>query len=148
MRFMLVSIAICYGPGYFYDFEANYFIVTGIFLLVFTIPSLYLHLEYYCRNRGEILQITGEHIIYTKGNFTHQYNISDIEEVILFKALNAGGVQRTPIEGYHFARIKLPDREIIITCLLIPDVGTALRKLKGVKTERVKCFFCSLRLKW
>lgn len=120
------------------------FLVYSIFFL----PSFYLHLEYYLKNRNQRLEILENEIIfYDRNGEVRRYLNQDLQKIILYKSasLDKGGIPLSPIESYHYARI-IPrqGKEIILTCLMAADVEEAIRQIKWVTYERKKRLFASL----
>ena len=111
---------------------------------------MYLHIEYYLKNRGQHLEILEDEVIlYDRNGQVRRYQNKELQKVILYKSasLDKGGIPLTPIESYHYAHI-VPKQgeEIIITCLMATDVEEAIKQIKWVPYERKKRLFASLNL--
>ena len=133
---------------FFLDFDSIALRVFGGLWVLLTIPVVFLHLEYYLRNRNMYFEIGENHILVKEGLKNEvDYRFEDLSKVILYKSasIDKGGIPFTPIEFYHYARV-IPKNggEIIITCLMTPDVEAAVSKLKWVSYERKKIFFASI----
>jgi pyrroloquinoline quinone (PQQ) biosynthesis protein C len=118
--------------------------------MLYTIPALYLHLEYYFKNVGQELRIMEDEIRFRdKDQKELTWKFHDLQKIILYKSasLDRGGVQLSAIESYHYARI-IPKQgsEIIVTCLMTPNVEEEVKKIRGVKFERKKRLFASLNI--
>lgn len=115
---------------------------------IFFLPSFFLHIEYYLKNRGQKLEIFEEGItLLEKDGSKRSYLNKDLQKIILYKSasLDKGGIPLTPLESYHFARI-IPKQgeEIILTCLMAPNVEDAIKGIKWVPNERRKRLFASI----
>lgn len=146
-----LSITILFFIGWWYfEFDRDYLLVVGIFHLLFTIPSLYLHIEYSIRNSGEEIEINPNEIIVRKNGQEKRYSISDLAKIIVYKSasLDKWGMPLTAMEYYRYARLMVKNgEEIIITCLMSRKVDEEVRKLSGVPYARKKGFFCTLSWK-
>lgn len=147
--FVVTSVMIllaCAFIGWNSEAVLFVFLVYSIFFL----PSFYLHLEYFLKNQGQRLEILeNEIILHDRNGEARRYRNQDLQKIILYKSasLDKGGIPLTPIESYHYARItpKQGD-EIILTCLMAPNVDEAIKLIKGVPYERKKRLFASLNL--
>lgn len=135
-----------------YIFNSNRDIIFIFFCywLLYTIPALYLHMEYYFTNKGYEIGINSIELILKKEGLVKTYNINDLSKIIVYKSasLDKGGIQFTAIESYHYARIITKSgEEIVITCLLIPNLDEFLSQLNAIIYQRKKRFFCTLNWK-
>jgi len=133
------------------SFDRDMMISFGLFWILVTIPVLYLHIEYYIKNRNEYIEITDDQIsVKVVGKDTRNYRFADLDKIILYKSASQdkGGMPILPLEFYHFARI-IPKhgKDIVITCLMTPDVEGAIREIKWVAYDRRKIFFATLERK-
>lgn len=118
------------------------------FYSIFFIPALFLHAEYYFKNRGQQLEVLENEIILREGNGqVRKYLNRDLQKIVLYKSasLDKGGIPMTPIESYHYARI-IPKQgeEIVVTNLMASDVEKIINNIKWVPYERKKRLFASL----
>ena len=108
-------------------------------------PAIYLHIEYYLRNRNERLEILDNRILYhDRTGVVKSYATQDLERIVLYMSasLDKGNIQFTPIESYHFAKIRSKSgQEIVVTCLMTRDLEKAMKMIGGVMLERKKTFF-------
>ena len=145
--FFVTSLLILLGCAFTgWNSEAVLF----IFLVysIFFLPSFYLHLEYYLKNRGQRIEILeNEVILYERNGKVRRYPNKELQKVVLYKSasLDKGGIPLTPLESYHYARI-IPKQgeEIILTCLMASNVEEAIKEIKWVPYERKKRLFASL----
>jgi len=148
MVFHITGTALTIIALYFCRFDQNMMKIFLIIWLIYTVPALYLHLEYYLKNRGQELKILDSEIVFQDRNGKEKrYKPQDLEKVVLYKSasLDRGGLQLSAIESYHYARI-IPKQgeEIILTCLMAPNVEEALKQIRWVPYERKKRLFASL----
>jgi hypothetical protein len=150
LGFALTTALFPFAIWWYYDYDFGVLIVTGSYFLLLTLPSLYLHFEYAIRNAGEEMIISQDGIIVKKKGKEQTYNTEDLKEIVLHKSasLDKWGMPFTAMEYYHYTRIITQSgEEIIITCLLTPNVEKAVRILSKVPFERRKGFFCTLKRK-
>lgn len=115
--------------------------------MVYTIPAIYLHLEYYFKNKNEIVEIRESKIVVTKKTVVTTYQINEIDKVILFKARNLDKkkIQFAAMESYYYLKlITKKGEEIILTCLLDPNIDELIKKLPGLVITRKRMPFCSI----
>lgn len=143
LRFTFITTFL-FGVGWIYfNFDPDYFKVVGIFIMTFTLPALYLHIEYAIRNAGVVIDITPEKVIVKNNNTNKEYKKSDIIKIIVYKSasLDRQGIPFSQMEYYHFARlITSSGEEIIITCLMCKNVNEVVNILHGVPNVRKKGF--------
>ncbi|HSH66220.1 MAG TPA: hypothetical protein VLB84_10590 [Bacteroidia bacterium] len=135
---------------WYFDFNSDYLFILGSFHLVFTIPVLYLHIEYSVKNAGEEIEISNNEVIIRKHRQKHKFSKDDLAKIIVYKSasLDRGGIPLSAMECYHYTRlITTNGEEIIITCLMSRKLEEEVKKLSGVPYERKKSFFCTSKWK-
>lgn len=148
MSFHFMGTFFMFVVLYLLKFNSDFVIIfAGMFVLL-TLPLLYLHIEYYIANRKQKIIIKDEEftIIKQNGNIL-KFKFTELSKVILYKSasLDKGGIQLTPIESYHYARIiTKSEKQIIVTCLMYPKLEEVVNELKGVQKIRKKRPFCTL----
>lgn len=129
-------------------FEPDAITVFGIGLLIDAVPALYLHIDYWLKNRGEEYEIRDSEIILRKHGKVISYRNQDIEKIIVYLSPSLyknSNFHLLAIESYHYAKIRLKTGdELILTCLLEPRMDKALKQMKGVLLERSKKLFCAI----
>jgi hypothetical protein len=142
--FMLVAL-------YLLKFNIDFVVIFGGMYVLLTLPLLYLHIEYYIANRKQEITIKDDELtVITQNGNTHKFKFTELSKVILYKSasLDKGGIQFTPIESYHYARIiTKSEKQIIATCLMFPKLEEVVNELKGVQKIRKKRLFCTLSWK-
>lgn len=139
--FTWIMTAILFGVWRYLNYDPDFLLIGGLFHLLFTIPALYLHIEYSIRNAGEEIEINHNEIIVRKNGQESRYSSSDLAKIVVYKSasLDRGGIPFSAMEYYRYARITAKSGdEIIITCLMVLDVEGAVRQLTGVPYERKK----------
>jgi hypothetical protein len=129
-------------------FYPHFSIAFGTIWIFLSIPTFYLHIEYYETNKKGIITITEDDITFLRHGRSICYPFHEIGRVILYKSasLDKGGMPILPLELYHYAKIIMKDgEEFIITCLMIPKLEDVISKLKFVGYERKKSFFASVK---
>ena len=131
-----------------YDFWVDNSIVNLKFLivcfLIFLIPTLVIHLQYYVENKSIAMLIDKNQIriiVNRKEQFTfHIQDISLIELCLSPAQYFKSSFLNTPFDTYYYAKIKLKTgKSFVITSLLIDKQETL--EFKGVKIIRHKIFF-------
>jgi len=134
-----------------FQFDKSIMFAAAIWFLLNAIPTLYLHIEYWIKNKDEEYEVHFDELVRYKDGETTVYKVSDIERIKVYMspALYRGSnLHFLGIEAYHYARVHLKSgEELIITCLLTSKVEKALRGLRGVKVERKKRLFNTLEWK-
>lgn len=139
--FTWIITIILLGVWRYLNYDPDFLLIGGLFHLLFTIPALYLHIEYSIRNAGEEIEIAHNEIIVKKNGQEHKYSSSDLAKITVYKSasLDRGGIPFSSMEYYRYARIIAKSgEEIIITCLMTLDIEEALKHLTGVPYERKK----------
>jgi hypothetical protein len=136
LKFGIVGTLFMLATLYFLRFNPDATMIFGFFWVALTAPALYLHIEYLLKNSGQSIKIENRKLVKTKRNKSIEYKFEDIEKVVLYKSasLDKGGIPLSPMEPYHYARIFMKsNEEVVITCLLVPDVDKFIDLLKGVE---------------
>lgn len=129
-------------------FDEDFVFILGIFFLVDAIPAGYLHLEYLLKNINQQFEVRSNEIVFHyKGN-SKTYRREDIESITFYMApsvYRGSNLHFLAMESYNYARILTRSgEELIITCLLAPNVEKAINILAGVSKLRKKRVFCTL----
>lgn len=86
LRFTFI-ITFLFSIGWkYFNFDPDYLKVVGLFIMTFTLPALYLHIEYFIRNAGVVIEINLEKVIVKRNNKKKEYNKSDIIKIIVYKS--------------------------------------------------------------
>ena len=132
------------------EFNEDAVFIFSICWVVYTIPVIYLHLEYYLRNRGEEYEIRNGELIQYRNGEERRFTKESIERIKVYMSASmykGSSFQLLAIESYHYARIYLKSgEEIIITCLLAPKVEEAIKEL-NIPYQKKKRFFSTLSWK-
>lgn len=133
------------------NFDEGMVIACTVGLSLDIVPTLYLHIEYLLKNNGEAYEVHFDELVRYKNGEKTTYKVSDIKliKVYMSPALyRRSNFHLLGIEAYHYARVQLKSgEELIITCLLTPKVERVMNRLRGVKIERKKCLFNTLKWK-
>ncbi len=148
LAFQIIGTILMILLLYFFHFEKNMSKIFFLLWLVYTVPAFYLHCEYFFKNRGQQLEISNGQVLFRNRNGSERiYKFEDLQKIVLYKSasLDKGGLQLSAVEGYHYARI-LPRQgeEIILTCLMAPNLEEVIKQIKWVAFERKKRLFASL----
>ncbi|WP_286920673.1 hypothetical protein [Flavobacterium sp. UBA4197] len=133
---------------YFYDDFSNKTLVylLILFFVLFMLPVLYLHYNYYENSKGVTYEIEKSGLIIKKNNIKREIKIDSINEIVFFMTANRlqkSGYSQFAFENYHYAKIILKDDEqIIITCLFSDKIEAILESnFKAIKITKIKTFY-------
>lgn len=133
---------------YFFDFDRGMTMAFAIGLSIDAITSLYLHLEYLSKNKGEEYEVRDTELIRRKDGKETIYKNDEIEKVIVYLSpalYKNSNFHFLAIEGYHYAVVKLKTGgELILTCLLAPRIDKSLKEMRGILFEKRKRLFCMI----
>lgn len=95
--------------------------------LLFFVPQLILHTNYYMKNKGDIFfyDPVGQRITIKRKGESVSFSFSDIELIKRFKSypLAENRMQWFPWDNYNYSVIRLKGgQEFIVTSLLVPDL--------------------------
>lgn len=134
---------------FLFDFDRGSVIGVPIAFLLQAIPSLYLHFEYWAKNKGEAYEIRRNEIILSKNGTEISYKSDDIRGMVVYLSpalYQNSNLHFLAIESYNYASITLKTGErIILTSLLHPRMDIALSQIKDVYFEKRKRLFCYIR---
>ena len=145
---LLIATFLFIGILSYLRFEPDAIKIFVIFFFIDAVPALYLHIEYWLKNKGEEYEIRDNEIILRKHGKEKCYKNQDIEKIIIYLSPSLyknSNFHLLAIESYHYARIKLKTgEEIVLTCLLAPRMDKELKHMRGVLFERRKKLFCAI----
>lgn len=127
-----------------------------LFSLVFTytfLPSIYLQVEYYLRNRNMEFFIENKSLIIKKHGTQKTFKFNDIHRIIEYpsgtkKGESLFGASGIPRGCYHYLRIITNSgEEIIITFLMNPKLYELFDQFEGVKVYKRYPWFPSTFIK-
>ncbi|MES2560981.1 MAG: hypothetical protein V4590_14640 [Bacteroidota bacterium] len=121
----------------------------SVYYLVLLIPTLFLHIEYYLKNKNDILTIdTCQELISI--NEQRPISFNEIEKITFFMPPvwhRKGIIRLLPFEDYHYAKIKMKNGEyFVFTCLMAYRVEEALELISGVVIEKKTRLFATTLL--
>lgn len=148
--FHIFGTIIMFLTVWLFSFEKDIIMMACCIWVIYTIPALYLHIDYYNTNNGEKIEIYYDKIIVKKRGEQIKYNHEDLDKIIIYKSasLDKGGIPLNAMECYNYIRITPKSGEdILITCLMRPSISEEILIMSGVKFERKKRFFCTTKWK-
>lgn len=144
----LIYVAIFLIGYVWFNFDIAFLCIVGFFLLLDTVPVIYLHQQYHERNKGQVYEISNDGIVLRENGKSKYFKKNDINDINIYMSASLyinSSFHYLGIDSYHFARITFNNQEeIIITCLLWPKVEEAIQVLEGIPYKRERIFFCSL----
>ncbi|MFA0961216.1 hypothetical protein AB9P05_05390 [Roseivirga sp. BDSF3-8] len=133
-----LSLLVVYRYGYL-DLK-KVFIAGSVSFVIFVLPMLLLHLQYYIINRYDSFSYDDvkQVIIYSSKYNDIRFHEKDITEIIVYKTKPLAE-NRTAVftwDEYNYALIKLSNNVVIrISCLLVGELDKIL-KLKNVHVKK------------
>ena len=142
---ILPPISLLLFIFYFELFNIFVFIPFGILLILDTLPSILLHINYYKANNGVTLTINKDEnlLFYDSKDRFIESSLSKISCICLILS-TVYYTGRHSFGQYRYCKIVLIDgTEIVINCLMINDIENTLVDLLDVKPlveRRLLCF--------
>lgn len=123
--YFIVTIIMYIGVILYFNINDSFFILAVMIpILSFQLlPTVFFHIEYNLKNRGEVYELQGDRIIQYKEGIEMIYTKEDIKKIIIYMSPNyyRGGGYLTGFENYHYAQIILNSGEsLYLTSLLAP----------------------------
>lgn len=126
---------------WYFKFEFLIFFLIGYILTV--VPSFFLHVSYYIRNKGVVAEILPDKIRLEKNGEETVLIKQDIKEIVIYKSasIDSGGIPITAMESYFFVRIYSNNgKKYELTCLMDTAIDKSIRIMQGVNILREKNF--------
>ena len=120
-----------------------------LFIIVFTLPVIILHTDYYLRNRGKEYEILLDKMLVRERMRETTYMKSDIEQIIFYHCVSSYRGSFFYMH-YNYARIDMKDGEsIYLTSLLYPKTAEGIIKkhFAGIPYYKIGRQFCSTHTK-
>lgn len=139
-----IFTTVLYFIGWWlFHFDGEIFFVFLGFYTLTVVPSFYLHLTYFLRNKGMVCEILPDRIRIEREGKETVIEGKDISEVIVYKSasMDKGGIPITPMEAYFFVRIFHANGKHELTCLMDTSIDRSIKTLRGVEVIREKSFF-------
>ncbi len=141
-----IFTTLLYFLGWWYfGFKDDFFLIFLGFYILTVVPSFFLHISYYLRNKGMVCEILPDRIrIEKEGKEETVIASSDIQEVVVYKSasMDAGGIPITPMEAYFFVRIfDKNNKRYDLTCLMDTNIDRSIRTIQGVKIFKERGLF-------
>lgn len=146
--FHFVGLLMMLGVVAYFEFTKDAFLISGIIGLLYSIPVIYLHLEYLYYSRGSEITIDEEYIIIKSLKTFNRISRSDIKRIIFHKHTNLdkGGIQLFGHESYnHIRLVSAENEDVIITCFMIRDLQEVIDLFSGVPVNRTERIMCAIR---
>ncbi|MEO6883128.1 MAG: hypothetical protein ABI199_03785 [Bacteroidia bacterium] len=136
---VIMGIYLYFFPG------LGYLIALTCGWLFSALPAIYLHIEYYLRNKGEEITINFDELIVKKNGVEKKYKNQDFEKIVVYMAVSYN-FAIIGMQYYFYTRlITTKGEEIIITCLMTRKMEEVLKTLGApYKISRLPLFY-SLR---
>lgn len=117
-----------------------FFLLSAALFLLFFVPQLILHINYFMKNRWDIFFYypKGQRITINRKGESTSFSFSDIERIKQFKSypLAEDRMQWFPWDSYNYSIIQLKNgKEFTITSLLVPNMDLPIDS-KRIKLEK------------
>ncbi|MBP1631709.1 MAG: hypothetical protein H6Q15_2602 [Bacteroidetes bacterium] len=128
-------------------------ILFSIVFIITYLPSIYLQIEYYFRNRNMEVSIVNKSFIIKRNGEQKTIEFEDIDHIIEYpsgtkKGESLFGAAGITLGCYHYMRIiTKSEEEIIITFLMYPKLYELFDTFDGVKTYKLYPWFPSTFIK-
>jgi hypothetical protein len=138
-------LALIAGYGILFKFNQYVMLPLIIFILLFLIPTLILHIQYWLQNRGMVINISSTEIVVETDKSRKEYKFDEVKEIIFCKQgnLDPPVMYFTPMDLYYYAKFIFKNGEsLIISSLIAPNIENELKKITNVRISREKrlCF--------
>jgi hypothetical protein len=115
--------------------------LSAALFLLFFVPQLILHMNYYMKNKGDIFfyDPAGQRVTINRKSESVSFSFRDIDVIKRFKSypLAENRMQWFPWDSYNYSVIRLKGgQEFIVTSLLVPNMDLPIEseKIKLKKT--------------
>lgn len=145
LRFHLIGTILMIVFLLLYTSDYSLIFICGIFWIIVTVPVLLLHVDYYIKNRNQVIEISSENIKVKIGERVQIFEMTDIDKIIIYKSasLDKGGFPIMAMESYNFIRIIFKSKvNIVITCLMYKRPFNLIQRFPNIKFERKRSSFC------
>lgn len=143
----LITTTLYLGILWYFGFQADMVLIFAIGYILTVVPSFYIHLNYFMKNRGLICQIFPDKLIIIRKGIKTTVEATSIKDIIVYKSasIEPGGIPITPMESYFFVRIiDHSDKEYNLSCLLDPTIDKSIKTIRSIKVWTERGFFNSI----
>ena len=137
----IFTTALYVGVCWYFKFEKAVIIMGLCYYTLFVVPSFFLHISYYIRNKGMVAEILPDRIRLLKDGEETLIASSEIKDIVVYKSasMDKGGIPITPMEAYFFVRIfTIDNNQYELTCLMDTNIDQSIKAVQGVKIFREK----------
>lgn len=136
---------------YFLNFDRIFLLVFVSVWVLYTLPTLYLHLRYYFINKGQEIIITNDELIlkYRNKETDHVLNKKEIEKIVLCmsSSMDKGGMPLSSLETYQYIKVFSKTNSVVcITNLMASNLDEVKSQFTGIRFVREKGIFCLFRI--
>jgi hypothetical protein len=118
----------------------------GLFILLIMalpqiLPTIYVHLKFYFKNKSDICNIYENRFEITSSNIKNTYFVDDISKIVVYKSGNRDGITFLTFENYYYVKVFLKNgNSLTLTSLLDNRIEDKLKIIKGVTFSTIKGF--------
>lgn len=145
-KFQILGSILMVLALFFLKFDHDAVMIFLIFWLIYTIPAIFLYLEYFFTNIGISMEINVDGLVYCKHGIKSRIYKNQIESITYFLTPNAfkgSSLQFLSIESFQFLKIEVKTGQIIfITNLLSQQLEKDI-SLLDIPVRRKKRLFCT-----
>jgi hypothetical protein len=147
LKFHLMGTFFMLVVLYYYNFERIFLLVAVILWIIYTLPTLYLHLKYYFINKGQEIIITNDELVlkYRNEEADYIFNKKEIVKIVLCRSasMDKGGIPLSSLETYQYIKVFLKNKSVVcITNLMAPNLDEVKSQFSGISFVREKGIFC------
>jgi len=149
LKFLLLQVIFEIGVVAYFKFDIFAVQVVLSLFILFSLPAIYLNIEYYYYNKDLVIRFNELGIEKIKHSISSKHNYENCIKVILFKSknLNKNSFPFTAMDYYWFLRLVFEDgTEININCLLYKNVEEFRKYFPQAKYVNLSGIFASLKL--
>lgn len=112
-----------------------------IMALAQILPTIYIHLKFYFKNKSDICNIYEDRLEITSSNKNNSYFVEDISKIVVYKSGNRDGIPFLTCENYYYVKVFLKNgNSIVLTSLLDNRIEDKLKIIKGITFSTNKGF--------
>lgn len=145
--FMVVNIILSFLAVWYFRFDQTSILLFTIYLVIITLPTIVVHLEYYSNDQDKTIELSENEIKihYKRGSHNVILKTSDIDKITIYRSANFNKIPMLPTEFYFYAKVFAhPGNEsIIITSLMLSNSCDELKILKNIPVEFKGTFLAS-----
>lgn len=152
--FDLILISCLYFVFWIFNIEVlNLAFFTSLalpFIIIFALPVIIIHLNYYLVSARVIYEIKEESFEVNQNNINREYSITDVNKIFIFMTPNRlkdSAVRSFPFENYYYIELQMIDGgKLLMTCLHSRKIDKIIEdNFRDIEIIKVKSIFPLIR---